>query len=622
VRDVGLWPPRRPGYEDARTLRNAALAYVITGEEPYFRNALALAQNIARNHQPDTYASPEALFSLALAYDWLYHGLTETQRAELTQGLLRICDYLASDRIWRHSDFNNHFVLEKVWPLVYTSLALYGDVQDPRLEQCLRTAEEYVKDHLLPAANFMAGHSGGQHEGYSYDAWGYMRPMAFVFEAWRTATGEDLFQSCTATRYHALWSIYGRRPFDHRMEHFDDAGLDQAWSDANEGDYIYLLAARHRDGRAQWLGDQLPRRYDSFLWPLILWRDPDLPPQPPDDLPTARLFDGLGWLLMRSSWEDDATFASFQCGPFLTGHQHLDNNAFTIHKGSLLALDSGVNAYGEGVKTDYRANYYSRTIAHNSLLVFDPKEVFRGGAWAGEASGGANDGGQLRLGGLERVADVRETDRWDVGRIVAYRHHTLFTYAVGDASKSYRPAKLRLFLRHFLFLPPNLFIVFDQVASTDPSFQKTWLLHSVDEPRISGPVTTITNGPGRLVCRTLLPEEAAIAAIGGQGKECWVDGRNWPAVEREWTPDAGAWRLEVSPSHPAEQDFFLHVLQVDGDQIASPETVSLVRETGRLGVRVLAQGCQYLALFSSQAEPRGHLTITREGVLLLDTSLP
>ena len=590
IQSGGLSAPEDASLGDARTLTNTALVYVITRDDRYLKNAVALSENISRHHKFDSFLTPETVFGLALAYDWCYSGLTQPQRDEIQQAMLRTADY-CRDKVWRHADTSNLFVLDKVWPFLYTGLALYGDSTDPRVDEYLRTGSDLLHSNLLPAANIMAGDTGGQFEGYGYDGWAYMRPMAQTFEAWRTATGEDLFQLCTATKYNARWNTYGVRPFDGKLEHFDDAHLGESWGASTNGAYIYLLALRYRDGRAQWMGDQIERRDTDYLWPIILWRDPSLAPRSPHDLPTASLFEPLGWVLMRSSWQPDATFASFQSGPIYAAHQHTDNNAFTIHKRSLLAIDSGVNAYGEDVSTDYRTNYYSRTIAHNSITVYDPKETFRGGAWAGEASGGANDGGQMRLRGPERIAELKQSDatlrsseatslrstsRWNVGAIAAYSHDDLYTYAVGDATKSYSPAKLRLFRRHFLFLPPDVFVIFDQVDATDPSFRKAWLLHCVGEPTVSGSIATITNGPGRLTVRTVLPQNPIVTKIGGPGKECWVDGRNWPAVEQEWRPDAGSWHIEISSSRPGEEDFFLHLLQVDGDDIARPDAVSLM----------------------------------------------
>jgi hypothetical protein len=241
LQSAALSPPEDGSLGDGRILTNTALAYLITGEERYLTNAVALAENICRNHKFDGFLTPEALFGLALAYDWCYSGLTEPQREEIREGMLRMADYLR-DKVWRQSDTSNLFVLRKVWPFVYVALALYDDPfgsaqgrpPDPRVEEYLRLASDYLHQNLLPAANIMAGTTGGESEGYGYDGWGYMRPMALTFEAWRTATGEDLFQSCTATRYDARWNIYGLRPFDGRLEHFDDADPREAWGALHE----------------------------------------------------------------------------------------------------------------------------------------------------------------------------------------------------------------------------------------------------------------------------------------------------------------------------------------------------------------------------------------------------
>jgi hypothetical protein len=619
VQSRALAPPEDGGLSDARTLVSTALAYLITREDRYLANAVALADAICRDPKPDGFVTPECIFSLTLCYDWCHCGLTESQRQAIREGVLRQADYLR-DNVWRQSDTSNLFSLRQVWPFVYVGLALSQGPGDARAGEYLRTGADYLRDHLLPAANAMAGTTGGEAEGYGYSGWGFARPLALTLEAWRTATREDLFGSCTATRYDALWNLYGQRPFDRRLEHLDDASLGEKWRASAIGVYVYLLAARYRDPHAQWLGDQIPRGDTDYLWTVPLWRDPALSPRPLADLPTAARFDGLGWVLMRSSWEPDATFASFQCGPVLASHQHMDNNAFTIHQRALLALDSGVNAYDEEANTDYRANYYSRTIAHNTITVYDPNEKFPGGPWVSEELTGANDGGQLRRRGPSRIKELAGSDRWQVGQLLAYQHDPQFTYAVGDATRSYSSKKLSRFVRHFLFLPPRLFVVFDLVETTDPSFRKAWLLHTVDEPAVNGSVVTITNGGGRLTVRTLLPERPLTTTIGGPDKECWVDGKNWAPQEQGWARDAGAWRLEVSPSIPAKQDFFLHLLETDGAEIAAQEAVSLTRSPDQVGLRVRAQGKQYEVIFSSLAAS-AHLRIAEQGRTLLERDL-
>ena len=54
---------------------------------------------------------------------------------------------------------------------------------------------------------------------------------------------------------------------------------------------------------------------------------------------------------------------------------------------------------------------------------------------------------------------------------------------------------MKSFVRQFVFIQPDVVVVFDRVVSTKPEFRKTWLLHSVDEPQ---------DGRGRHVVRGVL----------------------------------------------------------------------------------------------------------------------
>ena len=83
-------------------------------------------------------------------------------------------------------------------------------------------------------------------------------------------------------------------------------------------------------------------------------------------------------------------------------------------------------------------------------------------------------------------------------------------------------------VRQFLYLPPDHFVVFDRVASTEAEYPKTWLLHTANEPVIAGREFRADQDQGRIFCRTLYPTDAVLDKIGGPGKEFWADGRNWP----------------------------------------------------------------------------------------------
>jgi hypothetical protein len=206
-----------------------------------------------------------------------------------------------------------------------------------------------------------------------------------------------------------------------------------------------------------------------------------------------------------------------------------------------------------------------------------------------------------------------------------------YHYALGDATKAYSAKKLRCFTRELLYLPGSgVLVVFDRLVSTNSSFRKAWLLHGVNPPRVdqdeksrpgatefvNGKTFRFREGSGELLVHSLLPKERVVTRRGGSGSEFyapgndsgggWGTGENWPLEPPEGAPlpddpklrhmwklfwgdhfekilssnrknvVPGAWRIEVAPSVPTEEDFFLHVLEI-GDQ----------GKTGGKGVRLV-----------------------------------
>ena len=94
-------------------------------------------------------------------------------------------------------------------------------------------------------------------------------------------------------------------------------------------------------------------------------------------------------VIFRNGWGSNATRIEFDCGPYLAKHQHMDRGHFTIYHRGHLAIDSGAD-YTESESPHY-INYYRRTVAHNTMLIFDPKEHF---FWSENLLEAANDGGQ------------------------------------------------------------------------------------------------------------------------------------------------------------------------------------------------------------------------------------
>ncbi|HEX8041096.1 MAG TPA: hypothetical protein VF490_18220, partial [Chryseosolibacter sp.] len=175
-----------------------------------------------------------------------------------------------------------------------------------------------------------------------------------------------------------------------------------------------------------------------------------------------------------------------------------------------------------------------------------------------------------------------------------------FSYLKGELADAYG-AKVKSFTRSFVFLNlnssevPAALIVFDRVAASDKNFKKFWLLHSVEEPVVSGNTTVVRRAEkgynGKMVNRTLLPENRnlLITKIGGAGKEYSVFGKDYPqtfSYPGKNSADSAMWRIEVSPKTATATDNFLNVMQVMDDRGPVPLATTKVETETMVGTRI------------------------------------
>jgi heparin/heparan-sulfate lyase len=372
--------------------------------------------------------------------------------------------------------------------------------------------------------------------------------------------------------------------------------------------HFKYLATRYRDGISIWQLEQLPPSDPPTSWDVI-W-DPsglDIQSTDPDkSWPLARHFEGIGWVVLRSGWDSTAAYSVFDCGDFYYGHQHPAENAFTIFRGGSLAINSGRYEWG----SDHRPNYMVRTIASNSVLVYDPGEVFltsRGDTLS-------NDGGQQWPRPERREFGEMSGTQWDTGQIIAFETNPWYSYVCGDASASYSNHKLKRFTRQYIHLQPDMFVVFDRVESTQADYRKYWLLHTVNEPVNRDGWLVANEREGLLYVRTILPGNARIEKIGGEGKEFWVFGSNYPPGMTHYSPREGeqwgSWRIQTSASQPAQNVEFLHILYAAHKTDNNPPRVEMSNSANhRPGVEISHNGRIYKLLFDSTGQPGGDVVV-------------
>ena len=512
-----------------------------------------------------------------------------------------------------------------------TALALLAIAEEHgEVLPLIETAYKHFDQGFLKARSIISV-DGGNHTGYAYG-------MANIPERvlmWRSALAP-----ASPPVFNAPWQaeliypyVYGLRG-DGTFPTAGDA-FDITPGDAMIGNSALWAASNANDGNAlNFYKEQVltrPRAPAHTILERLMY--PLATTDAPETLPLSRHFRKAGQVLMRDTWNyPDATLLEFKSASLWSeNHQHLEQNGLTLFYKAPLLVDSGLyDSYGGS----HWSNYYTRTIAHNTVIVFDPNERFMHGTI--EYS---NDGGQWYQNPNTRyptIEQIGENKSNHIKGVTHFEHTPSHTFTVGDASKAYSKDKMKQdggFVRSVLFLPDVSFwnnkpitIVFDAVR-TERNLPATFLLHTANEPAAAADATlsyngryqfafadaasralTIRNGDGMLTAQTLLPVNATVLKVGGDGKagaNCIQSGAGVPIVSggdcrftvRERRPDGqpflwrnfaigessnnirtdvGAWRLEVSP--PAAPvngaaQYFLNVLGVadnDGDDGAAP----------------------------------------------------
>ena len=568
-------------YNIARTgnwLQAVGIANAVEGVprekiEPFIATAKKhVAAGVTNAHQ-DTHL---ALTEVALTYDFFYDALSPEDRSAMIAWLNgHLAKFTADENAFHNS------TLSKIECFLQIAYATAND--NPRAMEFRDYAIKKLYEGLVAPALVEFGAGGGYTECGWYTR-GCLWNLVKGLEMARRFDGYDGFAKAPRFFYQRLAyeMLEGYPGFgEYGAEHYAVEG-DGANTYGGHTEYpreLRTVLAQYYRGSELARFVAAKRRAGSNpqvrLMDFLYEEDPD----PAADLrtfPLAHAATGIGKVYARSDWSDDATWLRFECGPFWNNHQHFEVGNFEIYRGAPLATESGeYTEYGDS----HAVNWLQRTIAHNCILVYEPDEK-----WPQLRDGGrnkyANDGGQNAKWGwpVQNVpAWEAKRDTFERGSLVAYDNHPEYLFVAGDCTTAYVPTKLGLWMRQIVFIRPATFVIYDHVVTTRPDFEKTWVLHTHNEPDIQGTKIAIANGKGRLAVETLLPEKPVIRKVQGYTYR----GQTFEASSSGLTPLAHKWRIEVLPGQPAADDVFLHVLQTD-----APQPASLVRKAGAVGAKV------------------------------------
>ena len=582
-----------------------ALDYLLNKKKSVARKAIVAMLDTLRNTNYGkkgdlSRASGQMLMCGAMVYDWCYDQMKDSEKKAYINEFVRIsktmeCGYPPknTEPIAGHS--SEWMVMRD---MLSAAIAIYDEFPEMYNHVMTMLCRDYI-----PVRNYVyAGHN--YHQGTSY---ANVRFSNDLFSLWildRMGAGAVYDPAQQFVMYDFL---YRRRP----------DGMVLPAGDVNPGiggSYglpAMLAYSYYKDPYLAYEYKRNTKIDNHCLIFDVLWRNYTIEPKSPETLPLTK-YSGTpyGWMIARTGWDKNSVIAEMKINEHFVGnHQHMDGGAFQIYYKGPLAIDAGAyHGTSGGYNSAHNKNFFKRTVAHNSLLVFDPNEKFASWNYGGtdKTEFADNDGGQRMPGDrwetCRSFADLL-SDEYTTGQVLA---HGIggdymapdYSYLSGDITKAYSD-KVKEVKRSFVFLNlksekiPAAMVVFDKVVSKNPEFKKHWLLHSIEEPQVSenGIIIKRTKDgdSGMLSNTVLLPakENLDMQVIGGKGKEFWVNGTNYANAPQAGRPDPrnerGEWRVEVSPSAPANEDYFLNVIQVADNNCNELHKASLLKGENLVG---------------------------------------
>ncbi len=382
-----------------------------------------------------------------LRYDLVasYGYLTADQAREFRDGLVRAVEFaIGHDAANPRITTSPKFRTMNIWTDIVCAAGLTG-LAFPELPQARGWVEFAVREINLQLANYVW--DGCWHESPRYHA-AMLEIVGMFWHVLERRTGVNLFSH---PQFRAMldWPTRFQTPLDRAagstLGRPEGVALlpgigDSSWVAHSFG--VAALFASHYvqsdprlASRILWTWHRAGRPWDgdSVEWAHVLI-DPAIPFQP--EQLGSDLSAGKGYVVMRSGFNTpEEIWFLLRCGNATrsTSHDNADWNAFNLYAfGAPLALDSGSGAYSD---PRHKA-WHDKAVAHN-LVVF---------------------------GG-------RSQERRD-GKILTWITRPELDYSVSDASAA---AGVKKFVRHVLFVKPDYFVIWDEIAASEPA---AWMFHT------------------------------------------------------------------------------------------------------------------------------------------------
>lgn len=519
------WPNREQTLRACMEAETLALAYLLTGDKRYGEAARKWVLHLASwdpdgptNFGLNCEAAKPMLHRLPRAYDWVYDTLTEEERERVRRVMRRRA--MDAWRSWEVREGNGHLNEpydshgNRTWhKLAECAIAFFGEI--PEAEIWL----DYAINKFFAAYPVWSDDDGGWHEGLSYWA-GYMSKFLWWAEVAEKALGIDSFRKPFFANVgnYALYTAPPNSP-DMGFGDLSHGRPSSGWS------FVPYFAFKTKNPYLAWWAEQWGMKLTTNdpVIRLVFGRLKSIAPKAPTDLPASKVFRGIGVAILNSTLLNSADNVQirFKSSPFgRQSHGHDPHNSFTLNAyGDALLVNC---VYRDWHGSPFHTQWCWSTKAHNALLV--------------------NGEGQK----------PHSPDPF--GRIIAWDFQGKVDYVAGDATDAYE-GRLKRFIRHIIFVKPDVVIVADEIVATKPStFQ--WMLHGLSEFVVDEPKQTLAFERERagLLVHYIAPESLRFRQWSGyepQPDIVYMGGRTFPTQ----------WHIEASTTTQREQIFTLTVLR-------------------------------------------------------------
>jgi len=371
-----------PGNQILEMSLTLGLLYQLTGDKRYadkLREAMLYYTNYARWTAPSfAHRSPpwhseldtqKFSFGFAAGYDALYAFLSDADRKTISDVMIRmgiqpiLNDWvLPGTRIHSFDSMGHNWWGVCVSGAGIAALALLGD--DPRAQGWIDAMDAGFEQWFNYPGNVLQNRvatferSGPSYEGVNYTKYGVSEYLRYRLAWQNTYPGRKPapVEPLDHLGRFFLHTLYPTSDGSYSVN-FNDSSIETGSSET----ILLLMACGFGTPEASRYLELAHSQLQSTLISLL---QPYPRPLVAMDAPMSFIYPDMGWAMMRSSWDNDATFLAMKSG-YTWNHAHADAGSFILfQQGAPLIIDSGTCAYNRPEYIDY----YCQSRAHNVIL--------------------------------------------------------------------------------------------------------------------------------------------------------------------------------------------------------------------------------------------------------------